>query len=110
MYDDTGDFSERVNYEMVKLEELTDEDRSWLHGTILRHRELTGSTVADGIVSSWAVEVSKFRKVMPSDYKRVPHRHRRIRTGGPRRRRDRRAHHGGCENVTYSHDGPAVNE
>ncbi len=71
VYDDTGDFSERVNYEMVKLEEMSDEDRAWLHGTILRHRELTGSPVADSILNSWAVEVSKFRKVMPTDYKRV---------------------------------------
>ena len=71
VYDETGDFSERVNYEMVKLEEMSDEDRSWLHGTIVRHRDFTGSSVADDILKSWAVEVSKFRKVMPTDYKRV---------------------------------------
>ncbi len=71
IYDETGDFSDRVNYEMVKLEEMSDEDRSWLHDTILRHREFTGSAVADDILQSWAVEVSKFRKVMPTDYKRV---------------------------------------
>jgi glutamate synthase (NADPH/NADH) large chain len=71
IYDGTGDFAERVNYDMVQLEDLSDDDRSWLHDTILRHRDFTGSAVADGILTSWAVEVSKFRKVMPTDYKRV---------------------------------------
>ena len=71
VYDDTGDFSERVNYDMIKLEEMSDADRTWLHDTIVRHRDLTGSSVAEDILRSWAVEVSKFRKVMPSDYKRV---------------------------------------
>ncbi len=36
-----------------------------------RHRELTGSAVADRLLASWAPSVSRFRKVMPTDYKRV---------------------------------------
>lgn len=71
VYDETGDFADRVNYDMVQLEELSDEDRSWLRETVVRHKEFTGSAVAEGILASWAVEVSKFRKVMPTDYKRV---------------------------------------
>ncbi|MEL6891039.1 MAG: glutamate synthase large subunit [Actinomycetota bacterium] len=71
VYDDDGDFPSRVNYEMVELEELTDDDRKYLRSTIERHRELTGSAKAESILASWAVEVSKFRKVMPTDYKRV---------------------------------------
>jgi glutamate synthase (NADPH/NADH) large chain len=71
VYDHEGVFAEKVNYEMVDLEPLDDADRSFLHDTILRHRELTGSPVAAAILNSWAVDVSKFRKVMPSDYKRV---------------------------------------
>jgi len=38
---------------------------------VLRHRDLTGSPVAAAILNSWAVDVAKFRKVMPTDYKRV---------------------------------------
>jgi glutamate synthase (NADPH/NADH) large chain len=56
---------------MVGLEELDAEDRRFLRTTIERHRELTGSTVAAGILASWEVEVARFRKVMPADYKRV---------------------------------------
>ena len=56
---------------MVDLEPLSDDDRAFLHDTVLRHRELTGSTVAAAILNSWAVDASKFRKVMPTDYKRV---------------------------------------
>ncbi len=71
VHDPDGDFSDRVNYEMVQLDEMTDEERAWLHDTILRHREFTGSDVADRILSSWGSEVDNFRKVMPTDYKRV---------------------------------------
>jgi glutamate synthase (NADPH/NADH) large chain len=71
VYDPDGTFAEKVNYEMVDLEPLSDEDRAFLHDTVLRHRDLTGSTVAAAILNSWAVDASKFRKVMPRDYKRV---------------------------------------
>jgi glutamate synthase (NADPH/NADH) large chain len=71
VYDPDGSFSEKVNYEMVDLEPLTDDDRAFLHDVVLRHRELTGSSVAASILNSWAVDVSKFRKVMPADYRRV---------------------------------------
>jgi glutamate synthase domain-containing protein 3 len=42
-----------------------------LRDTIERHRDYTGSTVADRILRSWDTEISSFRKVMPVDYKRV---------------------------------------
>jgi glutamate synthase (NADPH/NADH) large chain len=71
VYDPLNEFSDKVNYEMVDLEELTDAERAWLHDTVLRHRDFTGSTVAADILEAWAVEVVKFRKVMPRDYKRV---------------------------------------
>jgi glutamate synthase (NADPH) large chain len=71
VYDHFDNFGERVNYDMVALEELTDVDREFLHDSIERHGELTGSSVASAILASWPVEVSKFRKVMPTDYKRV---------------------------------------
>jgi glutamate synthase (NADPH/NADH) large chain len=71
VYDPDGTFADKVNYGMVELEPLEDDDRSFLHDVVLRHRDLTGSSVAETILNSWAVEVSKFRKVMPGDYKRV---------------------------------------
>ncbi|WP_040491157.1 glutamate synthase large subunit [Ilumatobacter nonamiensis] len=71
VYDPDGKFADKVNYEMVELEPLSDDDRSFLHDAVLRHRDFTGSPVATSILNSWAVDVSKFRKVMPLDYKRV---------------------------------------
>ena len=38
---------------------------------IERHRELTGSTVAEQILLGWSTEAPHFRKVMPKDYRRV---------------------------------------
>ena len=71
VYDPDGTFGEKVNYDMVDLEPLSVEDRAFLHDTVVRHRDYTGSTVAAAILNSWAVDASKFRKVMPRDYKRV---------------------------------------
>ena len=62
-----------VNYEMVELEPL-DAGRARVAAatTIERHRELTGSAVADRLLARLGVSKSqRFRKVMPHDYKRV---------------------------------------
>ena len=56
---------------MVQLEPLTLDDKAFLKDTVQRHRDFTGSTVAEGLLASWELKSSEFRKVMPSDYKRV---------------------------------------
>jgi glutamate synthase (NADPH/NADH) large chain len=66
-----GKFRTRLNDEMVALDELDDDDRAFLLDVVRRHRELTGSAVAERLLASWSVAVSRFRKVMPLDYKRV---------------------------------------
>ena len=71
VYDPHSDFDRRVNYEMVDVIQLDADDRTFLRDTLERHVEFTGSTVAERMLTSWEVEVSKFRKVMPTDYKRV---------------------------------------
>ena len=71
MHDPSGEFANKVNYEMVKLEPLSSDDRTFLKGTLQRHLDFTGSTVAAGLLASWELKSSEFRKVMPSDYKRV---------------------------------------
>jgi glutamate synthase (NADPH/NADH) large chain len=38
---------------------------------VRRHRDLTGSAVADRLLADWEFDVTLFRKVMPRDYKRV---------------------------------------
>jgi len=71
VYDPDEQFASLVNYEMVDLEPLADDDREWLRATVQRHRELTGSDVAERLLAQWSTEVESFRKVMPEDYKRV---------------------------------------
>jgi len=36
-----------------------------------RHREYTGSTVADGLLQQWPAAAAKFVKVFPKDFKRA---------------------------------------
>ena len=71
VYDRGNHFDRRVNYEMVEVEQLDEADRNFLRGAIERHYEYTDSAVAARMLASWSVEVSRFRKVMPVDYKRV---------------------------------------
>ncbi len=71
VHDPADQFDALVNYDMVDLDPLTDADREWLRTTVERHRELTGSDVANRLLSQWGTEVASFRKVMPQDYKRV---------------------------------------
>jgi glutamate synthase (NADPH/NADH) large chain len=71
VYDRDGSFDTRVNDEMVTIEQLDASDREFLRTTVQRHGEYTGSAVAKRLLAAWNVEVSRFRKVMPTDYKRV---------------------------------------
>ncbi|MGH9103630.1 MAG: glutamate synthase-related protein, partial [Acidimicrobiales bacterium] len=92
---DEGDLALRCNLEMVTLEALDDDDSDWLAGVLLRHLELTGSSVVvrllaealqadgrlpegrsdgrstDGRLALGGVCRSRFVKVMPKDYQRV---------------------------------------
>jgi glutamate synthase (NADPH/NADH) large chain len=62
----------RMNREMVDLDLLDDdEDIEWLRGVITMHLELTGSAVAERVLSNWFQNVRQFTKIFPKDYKRV---------------------------------------
>src|SRR5436190_7980197 len=61
----------RMNREMVDIDQLDDEDVDWLRGIITQHLELTGSVVAERLLSRWWSNVGLFAKVFPKDYKRV---------------------------------------
>ncbi|MFM8827498.1 MAG: glutamate synthase-related protein, partial [Actinomycetota bacterium] len=71
VHDPDGAFPSNVNYEMVDLEHVSGADEEWLRDAIRRHLELTGSEVAEKILAAWTVEVPRFRKVMPRDYRAV---------------------------------------
>ncbi|HEV7677573.1 MAG TPA: glutamate synthase large subunit [Candidatus Dormibacteraeota bacterium] len=69
--DEEGTFAERCNHGMVELESLDDEDLEALRSLLQRHRDYTGSGVAERVLLDWDRAVQKFVKVMPVDYKRV---------------------------------------
>ncbi|MCX5045074.1 glutamate synthase large subunit [Aldersonia sp. NBC_00410] len=71
IYNPNGTFEANLNTELVDLEELEGDDFAWLRDIIARHRDETGSPVAERIVSDWSQQVNHFVKVMPRDYKKV---------------------------------------
>jgi glutamate synthase (NADPH/NADH) large chain len=71
VHDPQRDFAERVNFEMVDLEPLDEEDRQWLLDTVTRHHVETGSAVAARLLETWGSSLEDFAKVMPRDYRRV---------------------------------------
>jgi glutamate synthase (NADPH/NADH) large chain len=72
VYDPGDELLANCNMEMVELEELSEpKDIEELRRLINNHREQTGSTVAARLLSDWENSLSKFKKVMPTDYKRA---------------------------------------
>ncbi|MER7412014.1 MULTISPECIES: glutamate synthase large subunit [Streptomyces] len=53
------------------VEELTDDDGTWLHDVVRRHQEETGSTVAAALLADWDAALARFSKVVPATYKAV---------------------------------------
>ncbi|MFY0600732.1 MAG: glutamate synthase large subunit [Cyclobacteriaceae bacterium] len=64
-------FNDRINMEMVSLEELDTEDLIYVKTEIEQHAELTESLKAKEILADWDAYKSQFVKVMPNDLKRV---------------------------------------
>jgi glutamate synthase domain-containing protein 3 len=72
VWDPEGKFPGNCNMEMVELEQMAeDEDITELKQLIEKHRQYTGSGVAENLLSHWESALSQFVKVMPVDYKRV---------------------------------------
>ena len=69
--DHDGQFDQRVNPEMVELEGLDTDDEAHLLALVERHRAETGSAVAERLLADWSTSLSRFVKVMPTDYRRV---------------------------------------
>jgi glutamate synthase (ferredoxin) len=70
--DEDGTFAQHCNMQMVDIEALEDaEDVDLVRGLLERHRQYTGSTVADALLRDWPAAACKFVKVMPVEYRRV---------------------------------------
>ncbi|MBM4216290.1 MAG: glutamate synthase large subunit [Gammaproteobacteria bacterium] len=72
VFDEASQFTPRINMQMVEVGRVEDaEEAGALQRLIARHAELTGSTVAERILSAWPTQLPKFVRVIPKDYKRV---------------------------------------
>lgn len=72
VFDADGSFNERCNKDMVSLGAIDDkQEQDDLHEMIKKHREYTGSKVANKLLSNWEDSVKKFVKVLPLDYKEM---------------------------------------
>ena len=102
VYDPDEVFASKINYEMVELQALDATDREFLSVTIRRHRDLTGSAVAERILGDWDHAVTSFRKVMPKDYQRVLTVIAESKARRSRRSSHRRQDHGSSEGLTWA--------
>jgi glutamate synthase domain-containing protein 3 len=66
-----GGFRSRCNTELVGFDEITPDEALELRGFVEEHRERTGSPVAQRVLDAWDVQLPRFVKVMPHDYKRA---------------------------------------
>jgi glutamate synthase (NADPH/NADH) large chain len=70
--DERGDFTTRINKQMVAVEPLDDEKEiAELRALIENHRTYTKSVRAQEVLDAWDRHVKRFVKVMPKDYKRM---------------------------------------
>jgi glutamate synthase (ferredoxin) len=70
--DETGDFAQRVNVQMVGIEKLEDaKEIAAVRAMIQKHFDYTKSERAKAILANWDKSVPQFVKVMPKDYKRM---------------------------------------
>jgi len=72
VYDPVDDFSSRFNDGLADLESLTEpNDILNLRTLIEQHLKATDSNSANVILQNWDQSITKFKKVMPRDYRRV---------------------------------------
>jgi glutamate synthase (ferredoxin) len=70
--DEAGDFKNRCNMELVRLESLTDANETEdLWKLIQRHQAYTKSAKAAKVLADWKNYLPKFVKVLPQDYANV---------------------------------------
>jgi glutamate synthase (ferredoxin) len=70
--DEEGDFTGRVNKQMVDIESLVDaQEIDRVRGMIERHRDLTDSARARQVLESWDTMVTRFVRIIPKDFKRA---------------------------------------
>jgi glutamate synthase (NADPH/NADH) large chain len=70
--DDDATFETRCNRAMVEIEELADpEDQALVRELLVEHVERTESVRAAELLKAWPMSIRRFRKVIPTEYRRV---------------------------------------
>jgi glutamate synthase (ferredoxin) len=70
--DEEGDFHRNCNMSMVELEPMLErEDCERLHEMLTRYHKLTASTQAEEILEGWSRMLSRFVKVIPTQYRQA---------------------------------------
>ncbi len=70
--DEHGGFKKLVNTEMVEFEDMSNpDDQQRLFKLVSDHVRYTGSTRGQYVLDNWDRLLSKFVKIMPTDYKRA---------------------------------------
>ena len=73
VYDAFDELLPKCNLGMVELERMNSDDKfaAELRKLIELHVQYTGSTLGQAILSQWKTALTKFHRVMPTDYKRA---------------------------------------
>ncbi len=71
VFDEDANFSRRCNKDMVELETVGEADAEIVRKLIEEHAQRTGSKKARELLDSWSSVLSKFVKVVPSEYRRA---------------------------------------
>jgi glutamate synthase (NADPH/NADH) large chain len=72
VFDQSQSLRSRTNLEMVELESVVEESDLWLLNRLIEdHVRFTSSALGRRVLDNWEHLVSRFVKVMPTDYKRV---------------------------------------
>lgn len=66
-----GNFEEKLNSEMVEIEQLTIEDENIIRMYVENHLRYTESLLAKEILTNWESSIAHFIKIMPVDFKRA---------------------------------------
>jgi glutamate synthase (NADPH) large chain len=69
VYDSHDNFHEKCNHEMVDLDSLDQQDHQLLQALLEEHIQSTNSAVAKYLLSDLEIQIERFIKVFPRDYK-----------------------------------------
>ncbi len=72
VYDPDSKLEKNCNMGMIEIHPAsTEDDTSTLQKLIERHAKYTSSDIAKRILNNWDTEINNFKKVIPTDYKKV---------------------------------------